>query len=518
MRAFQRPTSEPRNALTPRQQQVLGLLAAGRTNPEIAETLGVTLAGAKWHVSEVISRLGVTSREEAAECWREQNRLPSRFSRAVRGLFGAGLLKTVAAGAAAVTLGGGVVVAAMVYTGGDGDAVQTPPGPIFSEAQAGEHAVYVAGEYLKQTDIPQTVEVDGHPISVADMLLIELLYIPKDRTPMLTTVRDRWYSGVNQSSWMAVLRRENVRLPGVDWTDGRMTVTVLFEDGSGEVHSAVAGGSSKQMDEAPQPPTVPPRDPALAERASDFFPVMRLDSGNLHTTFNVYQTRGGEWCWAERSDDGSATTSCGLDPTVGSSSDVFGFGLAGPRTRTASQAMTPGHVHGALSARVDHVLLEFENGDPVAVAATDFPAATGLPWRAFASMLDPGRGGLLAVHAIGQDGTELSQLTLKKETKVPPYIVQPLDSIDFSGSGDGLGGEFRLPRPAFPVSIALIATHDGAGPITADVVCDTGTNRILDAVGPVGGANGSLVVLLSPGATRCSFVVHADGAWRFLTK
>jgi phosphoribosylaminoimidazole-succinocarboxamide synthase len=41
-------------------------MAAGRTNPEIARALGVSLAGAKWHVSEVLSRLGVTSRVEAA--------------------------------------------------------------------------------------------------------------------------------------------------------------------------------------------------------------------------------------------------------------------------------------------------------------------------------------------------------------------------------------------------------------------------------------------------------------------
>ena len=60
--------------------------------------------------------------------------------------------------------------------------------------------------------------------------------------------------------------------------------------------------------------------------------------------------------------------------------------------------------------------------------------------------------------------------------------------------------------------------HDGAGPITADLACDTGTNRILDTVGPVGASNGSLVIDVPPNATRCSFVVHADGAWSFETK
>ena len=62
-----------RTALTEKQRQVLALLASGKTNAEIAERLGVSLDGAKWHVREIFSRLGVDSREEASEWWR-QNR------------------------------------------------------------------------------------------------------------------------------------------------------------------------------------------------------------------------------------------------------------------------------------------------------------------------------------------------------------------------------------------------------------------------------------------------------------
>src|SRR3970282_2793029 len=51
--------------LSERQMAVLGLLAEGRTNREIGEALGMTLDGAKWHVGEIISKLGVASREEA---------------------------------------------------------------------------------------------------------------------------------------------------------------------------------------------------------------------------------------------------------------------------------------------------------------------------------------------------------------------------------------------------------------------------------------------------------------------
>jgi DNA-binding CsgD family transcriptional regulator len=516
MRAFERPRTEVSITLTPRQRQVLALVAHGRTNPQIAETLGISLAGAKWHVSEVISRLGVTSREEAAEYWREQNRLPGRFARAMRGLFGAGLLKTAAAGAAAATLSGGVVVAALVFDGGRDDITQTSPSTIFTEAEARERAPYIAGEYLKQTDIPQTTEVDGHPLSVDDLPIIELLYVPAGGTPTLTTVPATRFGTVSRPAWVAVLRRDGLQLPDMAPDDGRVTVTVTFEDGSGKVHGAGASRSNKRMDEAPQPPSAPPRDPALNERVTDYFPVMQLDAANLHVALSVYQTRGGEWCWAHSSDEAGGGASCGLDPSQGPSPDIFGFGESGPGTR--QKTAFPGFVRGALSTRVAHVLLEFEHGDPVVVAATDFPSQSGLPWRAFASVLDPNRGELLAVDAVGQDGTRLNQFALPKRTKAPPYIVNPLDYINFSGSGDGKGGAFRLPPPAFPVKIALIATHDGVGPITADLVCDTGTTRVLDAAGPVGAMNGSLVVDVPPGATQCSFVVHADGAWSFQSK
>ena len=53
--------------LTPREWQVLLHLRHGLTNVEIAHELGVSLAGAKYHVSEILSKLGVKSRKDAAE-------------------------------------------------------------------------------------------------------------------------------------------------------------------------------------------------------------------------------------------------------------------------------------------------------------------------------------------------------------------------------------------------------------------------------------------------------------------
>ena len=52
--------------LTTREREVLDLVRLGLTNEEIAGRLGITEAGAKYHVSQILSRLGVSTREEAA--------------------------------------------------------------------------------------------------------------------------------------------------------------------------------------------------------------------------------------------------------------------------------------------------------------------------------------------------------------------------------------------------------------------------------------------------------------------
>ncbi len=49
------------------------MIATGRTNRQIAEALDITLDGAKFHVSEILRKLDVDSREEAATWWK-QNR------------------------------------------------------------------------------------------------------------------------------------------------------------------------------------------------------------------------------------------------------------------------------------------------------------------------------------------------------------------------------------------------------------------------------------------------------------
>ena len=74
-----RPASRAGPAgLTPRQVEVLDLLAAGATNAEIAETLVITPKTVDHHVSAVLGKLGVTSRREAGAAQRPAPRLQRR--------------------------------------------------------------------------------------------------------------------------------------------------------------------------------------------------------------------------------------------------------------------------------------------------------------------------------------------------------------------------------------------------------------------------------------------------------
>lgn len=52
--------------LTPREWEVLALLREGLSNEDVAERLGISRDGAKYHVSEILSKLGVDHRREAA--------------------------------------------------------------------------------------------------------------------------------------------------------------------------------------------------------------------------------------------------------------------------------------------------------------------------------------------------------------------------------------------------------------------------------------------------------------------
>lgn len=55
----------PHSELSPREIEVLELIAKGLSNREIGAVLGITEATVKWHVNIILSRLGVADRTEA---------------------------------------------------------------------------------------------------------------------------------------------------------------------------------------------------------------------------------------------------------------------------------------------------------------------------------------------------------------------------------------------------------------------------------------------------------------------
>jgi DNA-binding CsgD family transcriptional regulator len=121
------PLPEVEPDWTPRQREVLDLLVRGRTNGEIAEALGISLDGAKWHVSEIITKLGVDSREEAAEYWRYRNGLKLRFTRSLQAMVGGLSLRVAGAAVIGLALVAAVAAAVLIMLAGrDGSNPAVP--------------------------------------------------------------------------------------------------------------------------------------------------------------------------------------------------------------------------------------------------------------------------------------------------------------------------------------------------------------------------------------------------------
>ena len=65
IQGISRPSMEIGHDLTERERSILALMAEGASNAEIADRLIVSQSTVKFHVSNILSKLGVTSRTEA---------------------------------------------------------------------------------------------------------------------------------------------------------------------------------------------------------------------------------------------------------------------------------------------------------------------------------------------------------------------------------------------------------------------------------------------------------------------
>lgn len=78
--AHRSPSGPPAACLTRRQAHVLDLLSRGQSNKEIARNLGIGVATVKNHVHQILERLRVSRRGEAAALWLRQRRLLTSYS------------------------------------------------------------------------------------------------------------------------------------------------------------------------------------------------------------------------------------------------------------------------------------------------------------------------------------------------------------------------------------------------------------------------------------------------------
>ena len=71
-----RPQSRLGNDLTERELEVLALLVEGLSNAEIADRMYLSVAAVKYHVSNILSKLGASNRTEAVVLAMEHNLVP----------------------------------------------------------------------------------------------------------------------------------------------------------------------------------------------------------------------------------------------------------------------------------------------------------------------------------------------------------------------------------------------------------------------------------------------------------
>ena len=184
---------QTQHRLTERQRQVLRLIAKGHTNAEIAERLGITLAGAKWHVSELLTRFGVETRDELAERWSAESRPAARVGRLWAGAGSLSLKHTLAvvSGAGLVVVAGAVTVAGLSHSNDDDESgavaaattaqatatasptpssmLPTAPGAIWTPDQAYRRAEVFA-RWVLDTDRNRTVTYADLPLRRARWL------------------------------------------------------------------------------------------------------------------------------------------------------------------------------------------------------------------------------------------------------------------------------------------------------------------------------------------------------------
>jgi len=175
------PSSLP--DITPRQREVAGYIAQGLTNEEIATRLGITHDDAKYHVSELLSRLGLQRREEVAEWYRAT---PAPRSQ-LRGLLAIPLLKP------ALGIGGAALIALLLVVTLTSNTIRGGGNPTHAEALTGPLPeegwdISLSPDY-RDTDFIVVVQSTPYVTGLPDRGIARIHLVDPDSGLIAATVR-----------------------------------------------------------------------------------------------------------------------------------------------------------------------------------------------------------------------------------------------------------------------------------------------------------------------------------------
>jgi DNA-binding CsgD family transcriptional regulator len=356
---MERPSVE----LTPRQREVLRLIERGHTNSEIAERLGISLQGAKWHVRELLGKYGVQSREELAVARAADRGVAARVGRWMSGLASIGVPKVSLAPALSVTAGAvvsGVAVAALLVGTGDGRvppegqepialkaaatatalpplvASKNPPaGAKWTPQEAFDHARQETGADIAlkyDTSLTQPIDLDQFTVTKFE-------WLPQTSSFELPDGDTYWdnQDGQPHDLWRVQWQAKGLLTkPNYDFQYADVTVDALIEDGvttkglkavrvagveTGGSGSSKLGGASgfesrQQMAQFR----------AMVEPVGPSYEVARQNGDPNAPALEVFANAAGSWCykWPQLG------MGCGFNPANPMATVSFGVGSSSP--------------------------------------------------------------------------------------------------------------------------------------------------------------------------------------------